>query len=181
MRIEGKRSAGPVSAVPCSLTAGSDGTITEIDTALKSFWDNYRLSPDTMWVSSQEMQNIRKKALASSTSFSQRFVFETDQRGIIVGTAVKSYTNPFAMGGTINIDIKLHPKLPPGTILFTSSTIPYKLPNVAVPLKMKLRRDYYQLEYPQVRRKYEYGVYMDGVLQNYFPPAFGMITNIANG
>lgn len=163
------------------LTAGSDGTITEIDTALKSFWDNYRLSPDTMWVSSQEMQNIRKKALASSTSFSQRFVFETDQRGIIVGTAVKSYTNPFAMGGAINIDIKLHPKLPPGTILFTSSTIPYKLPNVAVPLKMKLRRDYYQLEYPQVRRKYEYGVYMDGVLQNYFPPAFGMITNIANG
>ena len=30
-------------------------------------------------------------------------------------------------------------------------------------------------------RRYEYGVYFDGVLQNYFPPAFGMITNIGNG
>jgi hypothetical protein len=163
------------------LTAGSDGTITEIDNALKSFWDNYRLSPDVMWVSSQEMKNIRKKALASSTSFSQRFNFVTDQRGMIVGTGIKSYTNPFAMGGAIDIEIKLHPTLPSGTILFTSSKIPYKLPNVSTPLKMRLRRDYYQLEYPQVRRKYEYGVYLDGVLQNYFPPAFGEITNIADG
>lgn len=163
------------------LTSGSDGTITEIDNALKSFWDNFRLSPDVMWVSSQEMKNIRKKALASSTSFSQRFNFVTDQRGMIVGTGVKSYTNPFAMGGTQDIEIKLHPTLPAGTILFTSSKIPYKLPNVSTPLRMRLRRDYYQLEYPQVRRKYEYGVYLDGVLQNYFPPAFGEITNIADG
>ena len=163
------------------LTGGSDGTITEIDVALQSFWDNYKLSPDTIWVSSQEMKNIRKKALASSTSFSNRFVFNTDQKGIIIGTGVKSYTNPFAMGGTKDLEIKLHPSLPAGTMVFTSKTIPYKLPNVAVPLRMLMRRDYYQLEYPQVRRKYEYGVYADGVLQNYFPPAFGIITNIANG
>jgi len=163
------------------LTGGTDGTITEIDTALQSFWDNYKLSPDTLWVSSQEMKNIRKKALVGTTSSAQRFVFETDQRGIIMGTAVKSYTNPFAMGGSKDIAIKLHPSLPAGTMVFTSSTIPYKLPNVAQPLQMKLRRDYYQIEYPQTRRKYEYGVYADGVLQNYFPPAFGMITNIANG
>ena len=43
---------------------------------------------------------------------------------------------------------------------------------------MRCRRDYYQLEWPLKTRKYEYGVYFDGVLQNYFPPAFGMITNI---
>ena len=85
------------------------------------------------------------------------------------------------MGGTTDVDIKLHPSLPAGTIVFTSSKIPYKLPNVSVPLRMLMRRDYYQLEYPQIKRKYEYGVYADGVLQNYFPPAFGAITNIANG
>lgn len=163
------------------LTAGNDGTITEIDVALKSFWDNYKLSPDTMWVSSQEMKNIRKKALAGTTSTAQRFVFNTDQRGIIIGTGVKSYSNPFAMGGNTDIEIKLHPSLPAGTLIFTSKKIPYKLPNVAVPLRMLLRRDYYQIDYPQTKRKFEYGVYADGVLQNYFPPAFGAITNIADG
>lgn len=163
------------------LTAGNDGTITEIDTALQSFWDNYKLSPDVMWVSSQQMKDIRKKALSGTSSTAQRFNFVTDQRGIIVGTGVKSYSNPFAMGGNTDIEIKLHPSLPSGTILFTSSKIPYKLPNVTTPLRMKLRRDYYQLEYPQTKRKYEYGVYYDGVLQNYFPPAFGIITNIAAG
>jgi hypothetical protein len=163
------------------LTAGTDGTITEIDNALQSFWDNYKLSPDIMWVSSQEMKNIRKKALVGSSTTAQRFNFETDQRGIIVGTGVKSYSNPFAMGGTVDIQIKLHPSLPAGTILFTSSKIPYKLPNVAVPLRILARRDYYQIDYPQIKRKFEYGVYADEVLQNYFPPAFGMITNIANG
>lgn len=163
------------------LTSGSDGTIVEIDNALKSFWDNYKLSPDTMWVSSQEMKNIRKKALAGSASTMQRFVFTTNQQGIIIGTGVKSYSNPFAMGGNVEVEIKLHPSLPAGTIVFSSKSIPYKLPNVAVPLRMLMRKDYYQIDYPQIKRKFEYGVYADGVLQNYFPPAFGMITNIGNG
>jgi hypothetical protein len=163
------------------LTSNNDGTIVEIDAALQSFWDNYRLSPDKMWVSSQEMKNIRKKALTGTTTSAQRFVFDTNQRGIIVGNGVKAYTNPFAMGGNTDLEILLHPTLPAGTILFTSSRLPYKLPNVSVPLRMRLRRDYYELDYPQIKRKFEYGVYFDGVLQNYFPPAFGMITNIGNG
>jgi hypothetical protein len=164
------------------LTAGNDGTIVEIDTALKAFYDNYKLGPDTMWVSSQQIKDLRKKALAGTSSTAQRFVFETNQKGIIVGTGVKSYTNPYVSTGMQqDIEIKLHPSLPSGTILFTSKTIPYKLPNVAVPLRMLMRRDYYQIDYPQTKRKFEYGVYADGVLQNYFPPAFGAITNIAAG
>jgi len=52
---------------------------------------------------------------------------------------------------------------------------------VANVLQMRTRRDYYQIAWPIKARRYEYGVYFDGVLQNYFPPAFGMITNIGNG
>jgi hypothetical protein len=44
---------------------------------------------------------------------------------------------------------------------------------------MRMRREYYQIEWPQRSRKYEYGIYADGVLQNYFPPSQGVITNIA--
>src|SRR6202012_1636246 len=45
------------------LTADTEGGIGEFDAALKSFWDNYRLSPTTIYVSSQEMLNIHKKIM----------------------------------------------------------------------------------------------------------------------
>lgn len=164
-----------------TLTADGAGGIVEIDALLKDRWDNYRLSPDTMWVSSQEQTNINKKALSGTSTGAQRFVFNTNQQGIIVGSSARAYTNKYSMNGATEIEIKLHPNMPAGTILFTSKRIPYKLPNVATPVRMLLRRDYYQIEYPLRTRKYEYGVYADGVLQHYFPPTMGVITNIANG
>ena len=48
-------------------------------------------------------------------------------------------------------------------------------------LQMRLRQDFFAIEWPRRTRKWEYGIYADGVLQNYFPPAFGLITNISNG
>ena len=94
---------------------------------------------------------------------------------------IGNYLNPFGMGGGQLIDIMLHPNVPPGTIIFMTRKIPYPLSNVPNVLQMKLRRDYYQIEWPLRTRRYEYGVYFDGVMQNYFPPAFGILTNITNG
>lgn len=163
------------------LTAGSDGTIAEFDTALKSFWDNYRLSPTDIYVSSQEMQNIRKKVLTGSASAAQRFTFTVEQGTLRGGTSVKSYLNPFTMDGPAEIPIHIHPNMPPGTVLFYCDLIPYPLSNVTNLLQIRARQDYYSIEWPLKARKYEYSVYADEVLQNYFPPAFGVITNIANG
>jgi hypothetical protein len=111
----------------------------------------------------------------------QRFTFNVDQGMIAGGTSVKSYNNKFAMGGVVEIPIRLHPNMPAGTILFMTRQLPYPLSNVSNVLQVRTRRDYYQIEWPQRSRKYEYGIYADEVLQNYFPPAFGIITNIANG
>lgn len=163
------------------LTGDGAGGITEIDTALKSFWDNYKLSPDTIWVNAQEQKNIQAKVLTGTSTSSQRFVFNAEQGMVAGGTMVRSYLNKFSMDGAKEIPIKIHPNLPPGTILFTSSQLPYPMSNVANVMQMRLRRDYYQIEWPLVTRKYQFGVYEDGVLQNYFPPAFGIITNIGNG
>jgi hypothetical protein len=44
------------------LTADGAGGIVEIDAALKSFWDNYRLSPDTIWVSSDAGPRSRRRS-----------------------------------------------------------------------------------------------------------------------
>jgi len=164
-----------------ALTSDGAGGITEIDTALKSFWDNYRLSPDTLWVNSQEMNNIGKKILAGASNAAQRFVFNADQGVLGGGIMVRSYLNKFGMDGAQELKIRLHPNLPPGTMLFTTARLPYPLSNVTNVMQMRMRRDYYQIEWPLVTRKYQYGVYEDGVLQHYFPPSLGVITNIANG
>jgi hypothetical protein len=167
--------------VGSTLTADGVGGIVEIDAALKSFWDNYRLTPDTIWVNSQEALNISKKILAGNANGASRFVFNADQGALGGGVMVREYLNRFSMGGATAIPIRIHPNVPPGTILFTTKKLPYPLSNVTNVLQIRARRDYYQIEWPLRSRKYEYGVYADQVLQCYFPPAFGVITNIANG
>lgn len=166
------------------LTSDSAGGIVEIDAALKAFWDDYRLSPTRIWVNSQELQNITRKILSSGASSAYRVTLTSQaQSGVAIGggALVTSYQNKFAFAGAQTIPIVMHPFLPPGTILFTTDQLPYPLSNVGNVLQVKTRRDYYQLEWPLRSRRYEYGVYVDEVLQNYFTPAFGIITNIANG
>lgn len=186
----GSISEGPISGAYWAslggavLTANNAGGINQIDTALKAFWDNYRLSPDIMFVNSQELQNIHVKILNAGASSFVRFNLDT--AGAVVtqftaGVVVGTYLNKFSMDGGQLVKLMLHPNMPPGTILFYTSKIPYPLSNVANPVQMKLRRDYYQIEWPLRRRQYEYGIYMDGTLENYFPPAFGVICNIGNG
>jgi hypothetical protein len=168
---------------PSVLTADGDGGIVEIDAQLKWFWDVYRLSPTEVYVSSQEQTNISKKVLTgpSSGSANARFVFDVKQGVIAGGAMVKSYMNKYSMSGAKDLPIHLHPNVPPGTMLFFTDQLPYPLSNVSNVLQYRLLRDYYQIEWPYRTRKYEYGVYLHGVLQNYFPPAFAVMSGIGNG
>lgn len=163
------------------LTADGVGGIVEIDAALKHFWDVYRLSPSIIWVNSQEQTNITRKVLAGGTNGAQRFVINVEQGNVVGGDLVVSYLNKYSLSGAKAIPVRLHPNLPAGTILFHTQTLPYPLSNVANVLQVRTRRDYYQLEWPMKTRRYEYGVYLDGVLQNFFPPSFGVISSIGNG
>jgi hypothetical protein len=163
------------------LTSDGAGGISEIDAALKYMWDNYRLSPDAMWVSSQEALNISRKILLGSQTAAQRFVFETAQDLVGGGIMVRTYLNRFSMQGGSVVDIKVHPNMPAGTILMTTKTLPYPLAGVGNVVQIRTRQEYFQIEWPLRTRKYEYGVYADEVLQNYFPPSMALITNIGNG
>ncbi len=163
------------------LSADGSGGIVEIDLVLKSMWDNYRLSPDTMWVSSQEATNISRKVLLGAQNAAQRFVFEAAQDMVGGGIMVRSYLNRYSMQGGSVVDVKVHPNMPAGTILFTTKMLPYPLAGVGNVIQIRTRQDYYQIEWPLRTRKYEYGVYADEVLQNYFPPSMALITNIGNG
>jgi|SRR5579875_158320 hypothetical protein len=163
------------------LTSDSSGGIIEIDTVLKHMWDSYRLSPDTMWVNSQEALNISRKILSGLQTAAQRFVFESPQDLVGGGIMVRTYLNRFSMQGGSVIDIRVHPNMPSGTILMTTKTLPYPLAGVGNIMQIRTRQDYYQIEWPLRSRRYEYGVYADEVLQNYFPPSLALITNIGNG
>jgi hypothetical protein len=160
------------------LTSDSAGGVVEIDTALKNRWDNYRLSPDTMWVSSQEAITISQAILNGGSNAAQRFVFAADQGNIKGGIMARSYLNKFSMAGPKDIDIRVHPNMPPGTILLTTKVLPYPLSNVGNLMQIRTRQEYYQIQWPIVTRQWQYGVYADEVLQHYFPPSMAVITNI---
>ena len=159
------------------------GGCTEINTMLKSFWDNYRLGPDVIYVNSAEKDAIRKRILANaSSSGAQRFVM-TMEKGEITGGALKiQYYNPFSMTEEDEaVPIKIHPYMPQGTMLALCHKLPYPLSNVSNVIQVRARRDYYQKIWPEVNRQYEEGVYSDQVLQHYFPPSIGVIQNIGKG
>jgi len=163
------------------LTADGAGGIVEIDVVLKYMWDVYRLSPDTIWVNSQEALNISKKLLAGTSNAAYKIEITAERGALGGGIMVRTYLNRFSMQGGSVLEIKVHPNLPAGTILITSKSIPYPLSGVGNVMQIRTRQDYYQIEWPLRSRKYEYGVYADEVLQHYFPPSMAMITNIGNG
>ena len=163
------------------LTADSEGGIVEIDAALKHFWDVYRLSPTVIYVNSQEALNISKKVLSGGSTSNLRFNVDVKDGMIAGGVMIKEYLNRFSMAGGQLIPIKIHPNMPAGTVMFYTERLPYPLSNVANVAQVRTRQDYYQIEWPLHSRKYEYGVYADEVLQHYFPPSMGVITNIGNG
>lgn len=165
------------------LTTDTAGGIVEIDALLKSRWDNYRLSPTVIYANAQEIKNITAKVLASSGA-TYNFSITNPGAGvgnITAGSIVGNYLNKFAMGGNQMIPLMLHPYVPAGTLIAVTENLPYPINNVPNVMEMKLRRDYYQMEWPLRSRQYETGVYCDGVLAHYFPPSIGIITNIANG
>lgn len=161
-----------------ALTSTGNGTggIAQIDAAIESFFSNYRLIPTDITISGADQKGIKSLILAGNTNAAP--FFQDNDGNVRAGARVRTYTNPIGYGAT-DLNIRVHPFLPQGTMLITTKQVPYPLSNVRQIMKMNLRRDYYSILWPLRSRKYEYGVYFDGVLQHYFPASMGVITNFA--
>lgn len=161
-----------------AMTSDGAGGITQVEAQLATFWDNSRLSPSTMWMSARTLTAVNKLVIANGGAPLIRFNMDgnggnqTIAAGAVIGTYLNKITNQ-------QIAVRVHPDMPDGQIFFWSDTVPYPVSNVGALVQMKMRQDYYQIEWPRRTRKYEFGVYADGLLQNYFPPAFGLLRNIA--
>jgi hypothetical protein len=169
-----------------ALTASGRGSVVEIDTMLQSMWDNYRISPSVLYVNSQELKNITNKVLGTGTSSLLRYNSDNVQGqpySPVAGGTVEFYFNPFSPDGGVKMPIKVHPDLPPGTLIAYSETLPTwyqnnQVPNVA---EVLTRRDYYRMDWPVQTRQRQYGVYAEEVLAVYATFGMGVITNITNG
>lgn len=169
-----------------ALTASGRGSVLEIDTMLQSMWDNYRISPTVLYVNSQELKNITSKVLGTGTSSLLRYNEESQvgqPYSPVAGGTIEFYFNPYSPDGGIKMPIKVHPDLPPGTLIAYAETLPTwyqnnEVPNVA---EVLTRRDYYRMDWPPRTRTREYGVYAEEVLAVYATFGMGVITNITNG
>jgi hypothetical protein len=65
------------------LTSDSAGGISEFNTAFLSFWNNYRLSPEVMYVNAQELININSKIIAGGGTPLYRFQIDGNNPGVI--------------------------------------------------------------------------------------------------
>lgn len=166
------------------LTASSKGSINEIDTMLLSMWNTYKVSPTVLYVAAQQQQDITAKVLTSASAPLLRYNSDgKDPYALVANGVVEYYYNPFALDGGTKIPVKIHPFLPAGTIIGWAGNLPTQyqsneVPNVA---EVKTRRDYYQIDWPQITRTYDVGVYAEEVLAIYAPFAMGVLGNITAG
>ena len=167
------------------LTASGRGSVVEIDTMLKGMWDNSRISPSVIYVNSQEMKNITNKVLTNASGPLVHYQVDptTGMPNIHSGGGVRWYYNPFQVDGGNDIPIRIHPFLPPGTIMAVAEKLPawYQNNNVANTFEVMTRRDYYRIDWPIRTRRREFGVYAESVLAPYAPFAIGILSNIGNG
>ena len=170
------------------LTSSGRGSVVEIDNMLMAMWNAYRISPTVLYVNTQEQRNITTKCLSNASGPLLRYNVSADADtslpyGITANGVVRWYYNPYSVDGGFDIPIKVHPDLPPGTILAYCERLPVwyqsnQIPNTA---EVMTRRDYYRVDWPLRTRRREYGVYSEEVLAVYAPFGVGILTNIGNG
>jgi hypothetical protein len=152
--------------------------ILEFDEMLQSLYDVYKLSPDRILMSSRDLIAWTGAMLSGGSStypFMEVFDAEQNTGRIIAGRRITSYLNKVLNN---EIPIEVHPFVTPGTILFWSDRVPYELAGVQYLTCIRTRMDYYQIRWPLRTTKWEFGVYMDEVLENTFCPAFAYINNV---
>ena len=165
-----------------ALTSDGAGGITEFEAAFLDFYNLYRISPSLILVSARECVDITRLIIGNGGAPLIRFNADANSianGSITAGVSIGAYLNK-VMG--TQVPIVVHPNLAPGTVFFLteSQNMPYPLPATANVFQKRLRRDYYQMDWPLTKRQHEYGVYADGVLQHFAPFSMGVITNITS-
>lgn len=167
---------------------GSNGSITQIDTALLSLWNNSRISPTRMLVSAQQHMDISNKIIATggaTTMFDPTNL--TQRQNGVSGGFVNTYVNKAANG--MPIDMVTEPNLPNGTVVLISDSLPYPDNSVTNVYEVETQQEYQQLEYPPARvmsnalggPRYDLEVRAIEVFKSFAPFTAAVLQNVAAG
>lgn len=158
-----------------SFTPTSQGEINEIETDLYNIWTKYQAQPTDIYVSGDV--RVALDAAATYTGSGQSgYMFVTPRdiqgSGMLGGFVLSGYKSKFSTNksGGLEIPIRIHPMLPPGTMLYDVAENPY--PHSRIPgsvRQLMLQRDYYGIEWPVVARQWTMGTYIHEVLAHYVP------------
>ncbi|MGH9541384.1 MAG: hypothetical protein ACRD2H_05840 [Terriglobales bacterium] len=166
-----------------ALTSNGDGTIAEFEAALDYLWLQYKIVPDIVWVGGSLISSINKAILAGSTS-TLRQIITSDQAGnFTAGNLVASYRSKYSYDGAPKaLDIRVHPWLPQGCIVFDLTNNPFAESGNTIPTARRVSTllDFMAVDYPMVSTQWTQGVYCYDTLQVYIPFGIGALTNVAS-
>jgi hypothetical protein len=167
-----------------TLTSDGKGGVTQCNTAFQYLWDNYRFGPEYLLVSGRELLTINQLVIQGGGAPLFRFNFDANAGSATAfeaGRVVGSLINPFVAGGGGQFcKLVLHPNMPAGTMVYLRQSKPYPVSNVANLWAVKAQKEYYQVEYPLVSPQWQYAVMCEEVLQDYFPKAVYVQSNIGH-
>src|SRR5438477_7639933 len=157
-----KTMATGAAGIGTALTSSGRDSVGEIDDMFQQMWNLYQVSPTVLYVNVQELKNITAKVLSNASGPLLRYEVngaEDNPYDLAAVGAVPLYLNPFTLNGGLKIPVRIHPLVPPGTIIGFAENLPIQyqsneVPNVA---KVKTRQDYYQIDWPVVTRQRQVG------------------------
>jgi hypothetical protein len=160
-----------------ALTSNGAAGINEIDAALEAMYQNYKLSPDFIYMDSGTAVYANYRVLAGGGAPLFRFNMDAKSGNVdvVANATMGSYLNPITKK---IIPVEVHPWFPVGTIGGICEKLPYTTPNVPVPYRLQARsRDWTEYEWPLVTRTRGRGQYGSFGLISYTPWSNFLIQN----
>jgi hypothetical protein len=165
---------------PVEVGTTKTNQIAQIEYDLLQQWNSFQTVADVIWASADAKASISKAIMVGGTA-SYRFEVSRDAQGNILGGAVVSgYKSIYSMKatGSEELPVKIHPMLPPGTILYRKEVNPYPWSRIPGTDVMFVQRDYYGVEWPIIKRQWEFGTYVHETLGSYIPGLLTVRTGI---
>lgn len=159
-----------------SLSSDGGAGISQYNDAFQWFWDNWKLSPDRIYVSAAKAIAIDKIIVANGGAPIMRV--NTTPGGATMSGRGGRVTSVLNKVTNTDVEIVVHPEAPDTWDLFTSSSVPFPTSNIGSPVEVHVRKDYHGEDWPRTNKRYEYGVYTDECLPIYAEGAFGMIQGL---
>ena len=155
-------------------SSNSVPAVAELEYDLKQQWNGFQTVADEIWASVDAKLSIAQ-ALFKNTSGVPAYRFEVSrdaQGNILGGFVVSGYKSQYSMKatGSEEIPIRIHPMLPPGTIIYRKTQNPYAHSRIPGVSGMFVQRDYYGIEWPIVDPRLDaFGTYVHETYRRLHP------------